>query len=149
MVKKIKTSTGLMIAGVIIFLASIITNKLWSIDIDIFGAFIFIVGLIMTVFKLGQKQMTFRTIWPRDAIGVIATALGMFITILSLAMDTHPVLSQTTIGLLSVVAFILAIISIKKNKEDVLMIYLPLLVGGFLTLTTGIETVIRLVGYTP
>jgi len=45
-----KTGILLMIIGFAMQFLNIITYGLWEIDIDIFGALIFIVGLIVTIF---------------------------------------------------------------------------------------------------
>ena len=41
----------LMLIGVVMQLINIITYGLWEIDIDIFGALIFIIGLIITIVR--------------------------------------------------------------------------------------------------
>ncbi len=126
--------------GVIIFLASILTNALWGIDIDIFGAFVFIVGLIACFIPEQQRKRKFL---PTDKIGIIATCLGFITAILSLITE------QSFVVLLGAISFILAAISFWKHKEKAVLMYVPLLVGGFLSLTKLIELVQIMFGITP
>ena len=45
-----KTGISMMIVGFLMQFLNIITYGLWEIDIDIFGALIFIAGLIIMIF---------------------------------------------------------------------------------------------------
>ena len=46
-----KTGIWLMVIGIAMQFINILTYGLWQIDIDIFGAGIFIIGLIITIVK--------------------------------------------------------------------------------------------------
>ena len=51
-----KLGIYLMIIGVAMQFINIVTYGLWEIDIDIFGAFIFIVGLIVLIISWIRKK---------------------------------------------------------------------------------------------
>jgi hypothetical protein len=53
MILKITRKTGiwLMIVGIAFQFLNILTYGLWEIDIDIFGAFIFVIGLIVMLVR--------------------------------------------------------------------------------------------------
>lgn len=54
-----KVGIWLMIIGIAMQFLNIITYGQWGIDIDIFGALIFIIGLIITILKwnTGKKEI--------------------------------------------------------------------------------------------
>ena len=50
-----KWGIWLMIIGIAMQFINILTYGLWGIDIDIFGALIFIIGLVITIIKWKHK----------------------------------------------------------------------------------------------
>lgn len=46
-----KTGIWMMVIGIAMQFINIITYGLWGIDIDIFGALIFIIGLVITIVR--------------------------------------------------------------------------------------------------
>ena len=46
-----KTGLTMIIIGIAFQFLNIITNGYWQIDIDMFGALIFIIGLVITIIK--------------------------------------------------------------------------------------------------
>ena len=51
-----KLGIWMMIIGIAMQFLNILTYGLWEIDIDIFGALIFVVGLVITIVKWKNKE---------------------------------------------------------------------------------------------
>ena len=51
-----KTGILLMILGIAMQFINMITYGLWQIDIDIFGALIFLIGLVITIIRWKVKK---------------------------------------------------------------------------------------------
>ncbi len=51
-----KLGIWMMIIGIAMQFLNILTYGLWAIDIDIFGALIFIIGLIITIIKWKKSK---------------------------------------------------------------------------------------------
>jgi hypothetical protein len=51
-----KTGIYMMVIGLVFQLLNIITYGLWEIDIDILGAFVFIIGLIVMIIRWKHKN---------------------------------------------------------------------------------------------
>ncbi len=95
--------------GIAIFLLNFLTYSLWEIDIDIFGAMIFILGLVIAIacgptMKDSPKLLTRKN-------GVRICLITMIITLL-FAYSPIPYLNGDLGGILGLTVFIFGIIII-------------------------------------
>lgn len=95
--------------GIIIFLLNFLTLTLWKIDIDILGAMIFVLGLVITI--ACEKSMKHSSRWLTRRIGVWVCVIAMLMTAI-LAYSPFPAFNGDAIGYLGVVVFLLGIILI-------------------------------------
>jgi len=95
--------------GIVIFLLNFLTYSLWEIDIDILGAMIFILGVVIMIacgptMKNSSKLLTRKN-------GVRLCVITMIITAL-LAYSPIPYLNGDITGFLGLTVFVLGIIII-------------------------------------
>ena len=104
-----KTGIGVSAIGITIFLLNFITYSLWEIDIDILGAMIFVLGLVLVIacgksMKHSSKLLSRRNgVWL-CIIAVVVTAI--------LAYSPIPVLNGDVGGFLGLFVFVLGLILI-------------------------------------
>jgi|GEM_PF-1633559 len=104
-----KNGVVLCIVGIAIFLFNFLTYSLWEIDIDILGAMIFILGLVIAIacgksMKHSSKLLSRRNgVWL-CIIAVVVTAI--------LAYSPIPVLNGDVGGFLGLFVFVLGLILI-------------------------------------
>ena len=104
-----KNGVVLCIVGIAIFLFNFLTYSLWEIDIDILGAMIFILGLVIAIacgksMKHSSKLLSRRNgVWI-CLIAVIVTAI--------LAYSPIPALNGDATGIFGLVVFVSGLILI-------------------------------------
>ena len=104
-----KNGIWLCVIGITIFLLNFLTYSLWEIDIDILGAMIFILGLVLAIacgksMKHSSKLLSRRNgVWL-CIIAVVVTAI--------LAYSPIPVLNSDIGGISGLAVFILGLIII-------------------------------------
>lgn len=97
----------LFIIGVVIFLFNYFTSTLWNIDIDIFGAIISILGLVIMI--TAGKTMKHSSKWLTREKGIWLCIIGV---VLTLILAYLPITSGDYVGLFGMVVFVLGLILI-------------------------------------
>ena len=104
-----KNGIWMCIIGIVIFLLNFLTYSLWEIDIDILGAMIFILGLVIAIacgksIKHSSKLLSRRNgVWL-CIITVVVTAI--------LGYSPFPALNGDICGFIGLSVFVLGIILI-------------------------------------
>ena len=104
-----KTGIIITIVGVVVFLFNLLTMTLWEIDIDILGAMIFVLGLVLVIacgksMKHSSKLLTRKNgVWL-CIIAILMTAI--------LAYSPIPYLNGDFGGILGLTVFVLGILFI-------------------------------------
>jgi len=75
-----KKGIVLSVIGVAIFLLNFLTYSLWNIDIDILGAVIFILGLVITI--SAGKTMKHSSKWLTREKGIWLCIVGVVLTLI-------------------------------------------------------------------
>jgi hypothetical protein len=109
--KLLTRKTGIWVSaiGIAIFLLNFITYSLWEIDIDILGAMIFVLGMVIVItcgksMKHSSKLLTRKSgVWI-CIIAVVVTAL--------FAYSPIPALNGDITGILGLAVFVLGLILI-------------------------------------
>ena len=114
MVKKIniltrKNGIWLCIIGIVMFLLNYFTLTWWSIDIDIFGAMITILGLVIAI--ACGKNMKRSSKWLARRTGVLVCIIAVAVTAV-LAYSPFPSLNGDIIGFVGLGVFALGTILI-------------------------------------
>lgn len=104
-----KNGIWVCVIGIAIFLLNFLTLRLWDIDIDILGAMIFVLGLVIAIacgptMKNSSKLLTRKN-------GVRLCVITMIITAL-LAYSPIPYLNGDISGYLGLIVFVLSMILI-------------------------------------
>jgi len=98
-----------MLAGVIIFFLNFLTYSLWQIDVDILGAGIFILGLVITI-ACGPSMKSSSKLFSREN-GVWLCVISMAITAL-FGYLPFPALNGDIAGITGMCVFLLGLILI-------------------------------------
>ena len=104
-----KNGMGLCIIGIAIFLFNFITYSLWGIDIDILGAMIFILGLVIVI--ACGKTMKESSKWLTRKNGVLLCIIAAVMTAI-LGYSPFPSLNGDIGGFFGLGVFVLGIILI-------------------------------------
>ncbi len=100
--------------GIAVFLLNFVTYGLWEIDIDILGAMIFILGLVITIACGPSMKDSSRLLTRKN--GVKLSAIAVIMTIL-FAYSPIPYLNGDVGGFLGMVAFVLGIVIIAVRRN--------------------------------
>ena len=95
--------------GIVIFLLNFLTYSLWEIDIDILGAMIFVLGLVIAI--TCGKSMKHSSRWLSRRNGVWICIIAVAMTAI-LAYSPFPALNGDVTGYIGAVVFLLGIIFI-------------------------------------
>lgn len=106
---KRKNGIWLSVIGIAIFLLNFLTYSLWEIDIDILGAMIFVLGLVIAIacgksMKKSSRLLTRKNGVRLCIIAIVGTAV--------LAYSPIPYLNSDFGGILGSIVFVLGIIII-------------------------------------
>lgn len=104
-----KNGILLCVMGIAIFLLNFLTYGLWQIDIDILGAMIFILGLVIAI-ACGPSMKNSSKLLTRKN-GVRLCVITIIITVL-FAYSPIPYLNGDISGIVGVIVFILGVIII-------------------------------------
>ena len=97
------------VIGIAIFLLNFLTLTLWKIDIDILGAMIFVLGLVIAI--ACGKSMKHSSRWLTRGNGVWVCIIAVAMTAI-LAYLPFPALNGDVTGYIGAVVFLLGIIFI-------------------------------------
>ena len=97
------------IIGIAIFLLNFLTSGLWKIDIDILGAMVFILGLVIAITCGKSIKHSYKLLSRRN--GVWLCILAVVVTAI-LAYSPIPVLNGDVGGILGLLVFVLGLIII-------------------------------------
>jgi hypothetical protein len=95
--------------GIAIFLLNFLTYTLWNIDIDILGAVIFILGLVIAI--ACGKSMKHSSRWLTREKGVWLCIIAVALTLV-LAYSPFPALNGDLVGIAGMAVFVLGLIVI-------------------------------------
>ena len=104
-----KNGIWLCIIGIAVFLLNFLTLTLWDIDIDILGAVIFSLGLVIAI--ACGKTMKHSSNWLIRKNGVWVCLIAVVMTII-LAYSPFPALNGDITGLVGLGVFVLGLILI-------------------------------------
>ena len=104
-----KNGIWLCVIGIVIFLLNFLTYSLWEIDIDILGAMIFVLGLVITI-AYGKSMKHSSKLLSRKN-GVLVCIIAVAITAI-LGYSPIPVLNGNIGGVSGLVVFALGLILI-------------------------------------
>ncbi len=102
-----KNGIVLSIIGVAIFLLNFLTYSLWNIDIDILGAVIFILGLVITI--AAGKTMKHSSKWLTREKGIWLCIIGVMLTLI---LAYLPFTNGDFVGMFGMGVFVLGLILI-------------------------------------
>ncbi len=104
-----KNGIWVCVIGIAIFLLNFLTLTLWDIDIDILGAMIFVLGLVIAI--ACGKSMKHSSRWLTRRNGVWVCIIAVVMTAI-LAYSPFPALNGDITGLIGLSVFVLGIILI-------------------------------------
>ena len=104
-----KNGIWLCVIGIAIFLLNFLTSSLWEMDIDILGAMVFILGLVIAI-ACGSSMKKSPELLSRKN-GVLVCIIAVAITAL-LGYSPIPVLNGDIGGISGLVVFVLGLILI-------------------------------------
>jgi hypothetical protein len=104
-----KNGMWLCFVGVAIFLLNFLTYSLWEIDIDILGAMIFILGLVIAIASGKTMQHSSQLLTRKTGVWVCIIAVTMTAI---LAYSPFSVLNGDATGFIGLGVFLLGIILI-------------------------------------
>jgi len=95
--------------GIVILLFNFLTLTLWNIDIDILGAMVFILGLIIAIACGSSMKKSSELLSRRNGVGVCIIAVAITAV---LGYSPFPTLNGDISGIFGLVVFVLGIILI-------------------------------------
>ena len=104
-----KNGIWVCVIGIAIFLLNFLTLKWWNIDIDILGAMIFVLGLVIAI--TCGKSMKHSSKWLTRRNGVWVCIIAAAMTAI-LAYSPFPALNGDISGGIGAIVFLLGIIFI-------------------------------------
>lgn len=102
-----KKGLVLSVIGILIFMLNFLTYSLWQIDIDILGAAIFILGLVVAV--AAGKTMKHSSKWLTREKGVWLCIAGVALTLI---LAYLPYTNGDYVGMIGMGVFVLGLILI-------------------------------------
>ena len=102
-----KNGIVLSVIGVAIFLFNYFSLKMWNIDIDILGAVIFILGLVITI--AAGKTMKHSSEWLTREKGIWLCIIGVGLTLI---LAYLPFINGDVVGIFGMGVFVLGLILI-------------------------------------
>ena len=104
-----KNGIWLSVIGIAIFLFNFITLKLWNMDIDILGAMIFVLGLVIAIACGNTMKHSSKLLTRKNGVWVCIIAVVMTAV---LAYSPFPALNGDITGFIGLGVFIFGIILI-------------------------------------
>ncbi len=104
-----KNGVWVCAVGVVIFLLNFLTYSLWEIDIDILGAVLIVLGLVIVV-ACGASMKSSSGLLTRKS-GVWLCIIAVVITML-LSYSPIPILNGEVVGFSGLVVFVLGVLLI-------------------------------------
>jgi magnesium-transporting ATPase (P-type) len=104
-----KNGIGLCVIGIAIFLLNFLTYSLWEIDIDILGAMIFVLGLILVIASGPSMKNSSELLSRRNGVWVCIIAVLMTAI---LAYSPFPALNGDITGFVGLGLFVLGMVLI-------------------------------------
>jgi len=104
-----KKGIWLCILGVAIFLLNFLTYSLWEIDIDILGAMVFVLGLVIAIACGSSMKKSSKLLSRRNGVRICVIAVVMTAI---LAYSPFPALNGDITGFAGLGIFVLGIILI-------------------------------------
>jgi hypothetical protein len=95
--------------GIAIFLLNFLTITLWNIDIDILGAMIFVLGLVIAIAAGRSMKHSSELLSRRNGVWLCIIAVAMTVI---LAYSPIPVLNGDVVGFSGLIVFVLGLILI-------------------------------------
>lgn len=104
-----KNGIVVCVIGIAIFLLNFLTYSLWEIDIDILGAMIFVLGLVLVIVGGPSMKHSSELLSRRNGVWVCIIALVMTAI---LAYSPFPALNGDITGLVGLGVFVLGMVLI-------------------------------------
>ena len=102
-----KNGIVLSVMGVAIFLFNYFSLKWWNIDIDILGAMLFIIGLVIAIACGNSMKHSSKILTRNNGVW-----LCIFATMIVISGYILPFMSNDVVGMISIIIFLLGIIII-------------------------------------